>query len=103
MRGGRFHPDPKRRYWAAIISGIGYVVMGLLAGAVTAFVALAPPVLIQAVAGLALVGAFSGSALSAFKEPKDREAAAITFLVSQPPASRSAAFPVRSGVCWPVA
>jgi benzoate membrane transport protein len=76
------HPDPKRRYWAAIIGGIGYVVFGLLAGVVTAFVALAPPVLIQAVAGLALVGAFSGSAVAAFKEPETREAAAITFLIT---------------------
>lgn len=76
------HPDPKRRYWAAIIGGVGYVILGLLAGVVTAFVALAPPILIQAVAGLALVGAFSGSAVAAFKEPDTREAAAITFLVT---------------------
>lgn len=76
------HPDPKRRYWAAIIAGVGYVVFGLLAGAVTGFVALAPPVLIQAVAGLALVGAFSGSAFAALKEPDSREAAAITFIVT---------------------
>lgn len=76
------HPDPKRRYWAAIVSGIFYVLFGLLAGGVTAFVTLAPPILIQAVAGLALVGAFSGSALSAFREAADREAAAITFLVT---------------------
>ncbi|MCI9864770.1 benzoate/H(+) symporter BenE family transporter [Rhizobium skierniewicense] len=76
------HPDPSRRYWAAIISGVGYIIFGLLAGVVTAFVALAPPVLIQAVAGLALVAAFSGSAVAAFKEPDTREAAAITFLIT---------------------
>lgn len=76
------HADPKRRYWAAIIGGVGYVILGLLAGVVTAFVALAPPILIQAVAGLALVGAFSGSAVAAFKEPETREAAAITFLIT---------------------
>ena len=76
------HPDPKRRYWAVIVSGVGYVIFGLLAGVVTAFVALAPPILIQAVAGLALVGAFSGSAVAAFKEPDTREAAAITFLIT---------------------
>jgi benzoate membrane transport protein len=76
------HADPKRRYWAAIIGGVGYIILGLLAGVVTAFVALAPPILIQAVAGLALVGAFSGSAVAAFKEPDTREAAAITFLIT---------------------
>ena len=76
------HADPKRRYWAAIIGGVGYIILGLLAGVVTAFVALAPPILIQAVAGLALVGAFSGSAVAAFREPDTREAAAITFLIT---------------------
>ncbi|MBN7805916.1 benzoate/H(+) symporter BenE family transporter [Agrobacterium rosae] len=76
------HPDPKRRYWAVMVSGVGYVIFGLLAGVVTAFVALAPPILIQAVAGLALVGAFSGSAVAAFKDPETREAAAITFLIT---------------------
>lgn len=76
------HADPRRRYWASLIGGVGYVILGLLAGVVTAFVALAPPILIQAVAGLALVGAFSGSAVAAFKEPETREAAAITFLIT---------------------
>ncbi|WP_421425079.1 benzoate/H(+) symporter BenE family transporter [Agrobacterium rosae] len=76
------HPDPKRRYWAVMVSGVGYVIFGLLAGVVTAFVALAPPILIQAVAGLALVGAFSGSAVAAFKDPETREPAAITFLIT---------------------
>lgn len=76
------HPDPKRRYWSAVIGGVGYVILGLAAGAVTAFVSLAPPILIQAVAGLALIGAFSGSAVAAFKEVETREAAAVTFLIT---------------------
>ena len=58
------------------------MIFGPFAGAVTAFVSLAPPILIQAVAGLALIGAFAGSALNAFKEPDSREAAAVTFLVT---------------------
>jgi len=90
------HPDPQRRYWAAIVSGIGYIILGLAAGAVTAFVALAPPILIQAVAGLALVGAFSGSAMAAFKEPETREAAAITFLVT----ASGVSFAGISGAFW---
>ncbi|MGV3550041.1 benzoate/H(+) symporter BenE family transporter [Rhizobium sp.] len=76
------HKDPAKRYWAAIIAGIGYVVIGLLAGAVTAFVALSPTILIEAVGGLALIAAFSGSAMAAFKEADTREAAAVTFLVT---------------------
>jgi benzoate membrane transport protein len=76
------HADPKRRYWSAIVAGIGYVVLGLLAGAVTAAVALAPKILIEAVAGLALIAAFAAAASSAFKEPTTREAAAVTFIVT---------------------
>ena len=94
--GADAHPDPKRRYWAAIIAGIGYVVLGLLAGAVTAFVALAPPILIQAVAGLALIGAFSGSAVAAFKEVDSREAAAVTFLIT----ASGVSFAGISGAFW---
>ncbi|BBK42206.1 benzoate transporter [Allostella vacuolata] len=76
------HPDRARRYWAAVVAGAGYVVLGLLAGAATAFVAAAPPVLIEAVAGLALLGAFAAALLGAMAELRDREAAAITFLVT---------------------
>ncbi|WP_454850244.1 benzoate/H(+) symporter BenE family transporter [Rhizobium binxianense] len=90
------HPDPARRYWATLVMGIGYVILGLLAGAVTAFVALAPPILIQAVAGLALVGAFSGSAMAAFQAPESREAAAITFLVT----ASGVSFAGISGAFW---
>ncbi|AGB71958.1 MULTISPECIES: benzoate/H(+) symporter BenE family transporter [Rhizobium] len=90
------HADPARRYWAAIVAGIGYVILGLLASAVTAFVALAPPVLIEAVAGLALVGALSNSALNAFQQPESREAAAITFLVT----ASGVSFGGISGAFW---
>ncbi|WP_416795485.1 benzoate/H(+) symporter BenE family transporter [Ciceribacter azotifigens] len=90
------HPDPKRRYWAAVVCGLGYVVLGLLAGAVTAFVSLAPPILIQAVAGLALIAAFSGSAVAAFKEVDTREAAAVTFLIT----ASGVSFGGISGAFW---
>ena len=90
------HPDPKRRYWAAIVAGSCYVVLGLLAGAATAFVSLAPEILIQAVGGVALFGAFSASALAAFRDAEDREASAVTFLLT---ASGAAFFGV-SGAFW---
>jgi benzoate membrane transport protein len=43
---------------------------------------LSPPVLIEAVAGLALLGALAGALSSAVSEPDRREAAAITFVVT---------------------
>lgn len=90
------HRDPARRYWAAVVASIGYIVIGLAAGAVTAFVALSPSILIEAVGGLALIGAFSGSAMAAFKEPATREAAAVTFLVT----ASGIAFAGVSGAFW---
>ena len=75
-------PDPARRWVAAVVAGATYVAFGLLAGAVTVFVAAAPPVLIQAVAGLALLGPFGGAMLGAVHAPQGREAALVCFVVT---------------------
>ncbi|KQT66109.1 MULTISPECIES: benzoate/H(+) symporter BenE family transporter [unclassified Aureimonas] len=74
-------PNRAARYWAAVVSGFGYIVFGLAAGLVTAFAAL-EPVLIQAVAGLALIGAFASALQGAMAVVEEREAAAATFLVT---------------------
>ncbi len=74
------HDDPARRYWAALVTGAFYIVFGLLSGAVIAFVTLAPGLLIEAVAGLALIPAFAGASVAAFERTDTREAAAVTFL-----------------------
>lgn len=76
------HPDPGRRYWASVVAGGFFLLFGLLAGAVTAFVSASPPILIQAVAGLALLGAFGSSLMGAMSDPEDREAAVVTFIVT---------------------
>jgi len=80
--GPEAHPDASRRWIAAVVAGAGYILFGLLAGAATALIAAAPPVLIEAVAGLALLGAFAGSLNAAIAVPEYREAAVITFLTS---------------------
>ena len=76
------HPEPARRYWSAVVAGLAYIMLGLGAGAATALITASPPVLVEAVAGLALLGAFGNALLGAVKEPRDREAAVITFLVA---------------------
>lgn len=76
------HSDPKRRYWAAIAAGMSYVVFGIFAGLAAAFVALAPTILIEAVAGLALLGAFAAASHTAFSVPAEREASAVTLLLT---------------------
>ncbi len=80
--GPEAHADPARRYWAAVVAGLAYVLFGLLAGAATALISAAPPLLIEAVAGLALLGALGTALLGAVAEPRDREAAIVTFLVT---------------------
>ena len=90
------HPDPARRYWAAVVAGLTYVVFGLLAGVATAFIAASPPVLIEAVAGLALLGAFGSALLGAVSAIEGREAALVTFLVT----ASGQAFLGVSGAFW---
>jgi benzoate membrane transport protein len=75
-------PVPERRYAAAVAAGIGYLALGLLSAAAAALVATAPPLLIEAVAGLALLGAFGASVSAALKDEGDRNAALVTFLLS---------------------
>jgi len=80
--GEEAHPDKARRYWAATTAGLCYIVLGLLAGAAAGFLEASPPVLIEAVAGLALLGAFGGSLAAALKADDHREAAAVAFIVT---------------------
>ena len=89
-------PDRNKRYMASIVSGFAYILFGLFAGVTVAFLSLAPAVLIEAVAGLALISAFSASALAAFSDEKMRPAAAVTFLAS---ASNLSLFGI-SGAFW---
>ncbi|PWR21765.1 benzoate/H(+) symporter BenE family transporter [Zavarzinia compransoris] len=74
--------DPGRRWLAAVIGGAGYVAIGAVATLAAALAAAAPPVLIQAVAGLALIGAFGNALNAALAVPAEREAALVTFLVT---------------------
>ncbi|MEV1328408.1 benzoate/H(+) symporter BenE family transporter [Micromonospora costi] len=76
------HPDPDRRWIASVTAGGGLALLGLGAGVATALVTTAPPVLIEAVAGLALLGALATALASAVAEPDGREAAVVTFVVT---------------------
>jgi benzoate membrane transport protein len=76
------HPDPRQRYIAAVTSGAAYVAMGILAPFAAGFITASPPILIEAVAGLALFGAFGSSALAFLNAPKERDAALVTFVTT---------------------
>jgi benzoate membrane transport protein len=74
-------PDPSRRWIASASCGAACVVFGLLAGGVAHFVA-GSPILVEAVAGLALLNAFGGALSGALADASEREAALATFLVT---------------------
>jgi len=74
------HEQPERRYWAAIFAGIAYLGWGIVAGVMGLFIVLVPSVLVEAIAGLALLGSFSAALSAALADTRQREASAITFL-----------------------
>jgi len=73
--------DPGKRWIAAVTAGVTYIVFGLFAGLVTAFAA-GGPILVEAVAGLALLGPFGSALHNALADGQEREAALVTFLVT---------------------
>ncbi len=80
--GKEAHPDPARRYTAAVSCGAIYIGIGLFGAVVTGLLAAFPKELIAAIAGLALLGTISNGLASALVDEKHREAATITFLVT---------------------
>jgi benzoate membrane transport protein len=76
------HADPARRYIAGIFGGVGYALLAALAGIAALLVARSPPILIEAVAGLALIGAFGSAMLNAVQDERGRIGGLVTFLVT---------------------
>lgn len=76
------HPDRDRRWIAAVTAGATLAALGVLSGLATVLVAASPPVLIQAVAGLALLGALVTAITTALEDPAHRIVAIVTFLVA---------------------
>ena len=80
--GPEAHPDPARRYAAAVSCGFFYCLIGLAGATVVALLAAFPAELIAAIAGLALLGSIGNGLATAVEDPVYREAAVITFLVT---------------------
>jgi benzoate membrane transport protein len=80
--GREAHADPDRRWFAAAVCGFIYCVIGVFGSAVATLLAAFPRELIAAVAGLALLGTIGAGLVAAVQEPRHREAAVITFLVT---------------------
>jgi benzoate membrane transport protein len=80
--GPEAHPDPARRWIASVACGIADIVLALAAGFAAAFVAASPPLLIEAVAGLALFGSLGSALAAAVAKEEDRLPAVVTFVTS---------------------
>ena len=80
--GPEAHPDPKRRYTAAVSCGAIYLLIGLFGAAIVAMLNAFPRELIAAIAGLALLGTIGNALHVALREDTQREAALVTFLVT---------------------
>ena len=76
------HPVRSKRYVAAIAGGFAYVLFALGAGLAAAFISAAPPILIEAVAGLALIGALANSLTGAVADEEFRLPAVLTFVTA---------------------
>ena len=80
--GPEAHEDPKKRYTAAIWCGVFYAIAGIFGATLAALFAALPKALILSIAALALFASIIGGLTQAMSEPKEREAALITFLVT---------------------
>lgn len=76
------HPDPKKRYHAAVWAGLFYLSCGLGGAALIQFFLAMPKPFIAAIAGLALIGTISQSFGQAFSEPAHRKSALFAFLTT---------------------
>lgn len=76
------HEDPGKRYTAAVVCGVLYLIIGLFAGVITGLLMAFPKELVLAIAGLALLGSIAGGLAQALAQENEREAALITFLVT---------------------
>ena len=80
--GPEAHEDKSRRYTAAAVCGLFYIVIGIFGAVVTGLLTAFPRELVVCIAGLALLGSIGSGLATALQGEEHREAALITFLVT---------------------
>jgi len=80
--GAEAHPDPRRRYVAAVWAGVFYLIVGVFGATVVALLAAFPKELVMAIAGIALLGTLANALSGALQDAGWREPALIAFLVT---------------------
>jgi benzoate membrane transport protein len=76
------HPDPQRRYAAAVVAGVLKIGLGLFGLAVVTLLTALPRPVVIALAGLALSGTIAHCLSGGFAEPEAREASLWALLVT---------------------
>lgn len=74
--------DRHRRWVAGFTSGLAYLVLAAFSAALVTLVTAAPAGMLEAVAGLALLGTLAGAVSAALADAEDRIAPAATFLMA---------------------
>jgi benzoate membrane transport protein len=80
--GPEAHPDPRKRWVAPVAAGLSYFALALIASVAAAFIAASPPVLIQAVAGLALLPSLASALTGGLAAEDTRLPAIVTFVTT---------------------
>lgn len=80
--GPHAHEDRNKRYTAAVWCGIFYGIAAIFGATLAALFAAFPKELVLSIAALALLGSIMNGLTVAMTEPKEREAALITFMVT---------------------
>ena len=80
--GPQAHEDPAKRYTAAVWCGVFYAIAGTFGATLAALFAALPKELVLSIAALALFGSIINGLTQAMSEPKEREAALVTFMVT---------------------
>ena len=80
--GPEAHPDRARRWPAPVAAGVVYLLLAPAASLAAAFVAASPPLLIQAVAGLALLSSLTAALSGALVAEETRLPAILTFVTT---------------------
>ncbi|MBB3258805.1 benzoate membrane transport protein [Paraburkholderia bannensis] len=80
--GPHAHEDRNKRYMAAVWCGIFYLIAGIFGATIAALFAAFPQALVVSIAALALFGSIMSGLTNAMQNPKEREAALVTFMVT---------------------
>jgi len=76
------HPDPRQRWIVGVLYGVVAVITAVFAAPVVALFVALPRETIAAVTGIALIAPLTQALTGMVNEPKDREAALLTFVAT---------------------